>query len=95
MSGTSIIAEIFVPLTSESVVFWTYDHIWATDCICSAGVNKPVQVFPVYPSLHAHSDDEQTVLPSNAVHSEADVQSIPTTAETVKGKSLYGVGHLF
>ena len=66
----------------------------ATNCICSAGVNKPVQVFPVYPSLHAHCDDEQTVLPSNSVHSEVDVHSIPTTAETVKGKSLYGEEHL-
>ena len=84
--------KISKPLTLESVIYGTYDHIWATDCFCSAGVNKPVQVFPVYPSLHAHCDDEQTILPSNAVHSEADVHSIPTTAETVKGKSLYGVG---
>ena len=86
--------KILKPLTFESVVFWTYDRIWANDCICSAGVNKPVQVFPVYPSLHAHCDDEHTILPSNAVHLEVDVHPIPTTAETVKGKSLYGVEHL-
>ena len=85
---------MFKPLTSESVVFQTYDHIWATDCICKAGVNKPVQVFSEYPSLHAHCDDEQIILPSNAVHSEVDVHSIPTTAKTVKGKSLYGEEHL-
>ena len=77
--------KIFKPLTSKSVVFWTYDHILATNCISSAGVNKPVQVFPVYPSLHAHCNNEQTVLPSKSVHSEVDVHSIPTTAETVKG----------
>ena len=85
--------KIFKPLTSESVVFWTYYHIWATVCICSAGVNKPVHVFPVYPSLQTHCDDEQTILPSNAVHSEVDVHSIPTTAETGKGKSVHGVEH--
>ena len=85
--------KIFKPLTSESVIFLTYDQISANDCIYSAGVNKPVQVFPVYPSLHAHCDDKQTILPSNAVHSEVDVHSIPTTAETGKGKFLYSVEH--
>ena len=86
--------KILTTLTTESVVFWTYDHIWVTYCTCIAGVNKPVQVFPVYPSLHAHCDDEQTVLPSNSVHLDVDVHSMSTIAETVKGKSLYVVEHL-
>ena len=86
--------KILKPLTLESVVFRNYDHILVTNCICSAGLNKPVQIVPVYPSLHAHCDDEQIVLPSNSVHSAVDIHSIPTTAETVKGKSLYGEEHL-
>ena len=43
----------------------------------------PVQLVPVYPLTHLHCDYEHTVLASTSVHSEVDVQFMPTmfTAE--------------
>ena len=46
----------------------------------------PVQVVPVYPSTHAHCDDEHIVLASAAVHWVVDEHAIPTTAERNRRK---------
>ena len=46
----------------------------------------PVQVVPVYPSTHAHCDDEHIVLASAAEHWVFDEHAIPTTAERNRRK---------
>ena len=46
----------------------------------------PAQVVPVYPSTHAHCDDEHIVLASAAVHWVFDEHAIPTTAEKKRRK---------
>ena len=46
----------------------------------------PVHAVPVYPSTHAHCDDEHIVLASAAVHWVFDEHAIPTTAERSRRK---------
>ena len=42
----------------------------------------------MYPLIHVHCDDEQVELARTLVHSEVDIHSMPTTAETVKWRTM-------